>query len=127
MRWCIGVGKTKLDMGCDIYIDKIPIKYEMESYNILISESQERMLIVAKKANLDKIFSIFEKWDLEYSCIGKVNLSGNYRVLKNNQLLYSKKMDSFANIEQNWEVKEPKNEYYYEIHKVRNPELVETI
>lgn len=118
-----GREKTKFDMGCDIYIDKIPIKYQMNPYDILMSESQERMLIVAKKENLDKIFSIFEKWDLEYSCIGKVNLSGNYRVLKNNQLLYSKKMNSFANIEQNWEVKESENEYYYEIHKVRNPEL----
>ena len=32
-------------------------------------------------------------------------------------------MDSFANIEQNWEVKEPENEYYHEVYKVRNPEL----
>ena len=44
-----GREKTSLNMGCDIYIDKIPIKYEMEPHNILISESQERMLIVGKK------------------------------------------------------------------------------
>jgi len=81
------------------------------------------MLIVARKENLDAIFKIFEKWDLEYSIIGKVNLFGNYNVLENNQLLYSKKMDSFANINQNWELKKPENEYYHEVYKVRNPEL----
>ena len=118
-----GREKTSLNMGCDIYIDKIPKKYEMASYDILMSESQERMLIVAKKENLDAIFKIFEKWDLEYSVIGKVNLSGNYSVFKNDELLYSKKMNSFANIEQNWEIKKPENDSYHDIYKVRNPEL----
>ena len=118
-----GRQKTKLNMGCDIYIDKVPIKYKMDSCDILISESQERMLIVSKKENINKIFEIFEKWDLEYSIIGKINMSGNYNVYKNNQLLYKKKMDSFLNIEQNWEVIKPNSEKNYELSKVKNMDL----
>ena len=47
--------KTNKNIGCDIYIDRIPTKYEMNSCDILISESQERMLIVAQEENKQKI------------------------------------------------------------------------
>ena len=85
-----GIEKTGIqDLGCEIYLDKVPTKYDMEFNNILISESQERMLIVANETNLPKISEIFEKWDLEYAVIGKTNNSSKYQVYYNNKLLYS--------------------------------------
>ena len=46
--------KTRKNIGCSIFLENVPIKYEMEPANILISESQERMLIVCKKENIEK-------------------------------------------------------------------------
>ena len=49
-----GQEKTGKNLGCDLFLDKVPTKYKMDNCNILISESQERMLIVCNKkiANL---------------------------------------------------------------------------
>ena len=92
-----GIEKTGIqDLGCEIYLDKVPIKYDMEFNNILISESQERMLIVANETNLPKISEIFEKWDLEYAVIGKTVFSSKYEVYYNNKLLYS---DNISNLD----------------------------
>ena len=91
-----GIEKTHNDLGCEIYLDAVPTKYDMEFNNILISESQERMLIVANETNLPKINEIFEKWDLEYAVIGKTNNSSKYQVYHNNKLLYS---DNISNLD----------------------------
>ena len=89
----------KTNMGCDVFLDKVPIKYEMEPSDILISETQERMLIVAKKKHCNEIFSIFKKWDLEYSEIGSVNNTGNYCVYNNNNVLYKEKITKFRDVQ----------------------------
>mgnify|MGYP001180123412 CR=1 FL=1 len=87
-----------VNMGCSINLDKVPTKYKMENHNILISESQERMLLICKEENFKKIGEIFEKWDLEYSIVGKTDRSGKYSVYYNNCLLYEKNIDSFNDI-----------------------------
>lgn len=92
-----GREKTKLNLGCDIYLQEVPTKYEMEYNNILISESQERMLIVSKEENIKQICEIFSKWDLEYAIIGKTNNSGNYNILYN-ELLYSESIDKLNDV-----------------------------
>lgn len=93
-----GREKTGKNLGVKIDIDKVPIKYKMEHSNILISESQERMLIVCRQENINEIKQIFKKWDLEHSVIGKTNTSGNYTVYNENRQLYCKKMSSFNDI-----------------------------
>ena len=93
-----GREKSIKNMGCEIYIDKVPTKYEMEYHNILISESQERMLLICKEQNLKKVGEIFEKWDLEYSVIGKTNESNSYKVLNLNEKLYERNMESFDDV-----------------------------
>ena len=96
--------KTGYKLGCKIELENIPTKCEMKSYEILVSESQERMLIVCKNENKDKIFSIFEKWDLEYSTIGKVDMSGDYAVYRDDEMLLKKQMEQFDTITQDWEL-----------------------
>ena len=92
-----GIEKTHIeDLGCEIYLDAVPTKYNMELNNILISESQERMLIVANENNLSKINQIFDKWDLEYAIIGKTVFSSKYEVYNNDKLIYS---DNISNLD----------------------------
>jgi phosphoribosylformylglycinamidine synthase len=67
--------------GMDIDIDKIPLRETgMTPYEIMLSESQERMLLVATPQTEQKIKALFDKWDLEAAVIGKVNDSGRVRL-----------------------------------------------
>lgn len=61
------------DTGVEIDINKVPRRETgMNSYEMMLSESQERMLIIAKKGKEKKIEDIFEKWDLHAVKIGEV-------------------------------------------------------
>ncbi len=98
-------GKKHATLGCEINIDSVPTKEYMEPCDILISESQERMFIVATEPNREKIFEIFEKWDLEYAVIGVTNLTGQYSICDNNkEVLYTEAVEAFVDIEENWAV-----------------------
>ena len=88
-----GRNKFKNNIGCNIYLDRVPLKHDMEYHNILISESQERMLIVANGANLNKIFDILKKWDLEYANIGEVTNNGIYSIYYNNEIQYIQNLE----------------------------------
>jgi len=95
---------NKKNLGCNIFLDKVPVKYEMEPCNILISESQERMLIVADKNNVEAISKILEKWDLEFATIGLVTLNGQYSIYNNTELLYTEHMSNTKDITQDWDL-----------------------
>ena len=98
-----GREKTGKNLGCKIYLDNIPTKYSMDKYSKLASESQERMLIVARPDNKQKIFDIFEKWDLEYSVVGEVNDSGFYEAVSDdNTVFYKNRMKDFSSYTQDW-------------------------
>ena len=67
-------------VGMDIYLDKVPTRQEnMLPYEILLSESQERMLVVVKKGEEEVVKSIFDKWDLHAEEIGVVTDTGRVR------------------------------------------------
>ena len=64
--------------GMVMHLDRVPAREEgMTPYDFMLSESQERMLICAKKGTEDKIIEIFKKWDLDAEVIGEVTDSGN--------------------------------------------------
>ncbi len=63
--------------GLIMNLDKVPMREEgMNPYELMLSESQERMLICAKKGYEDKIIEIFKKWDLDAEVIGEVTNTG---------------------------------------------------
>ncbi len=63
--------------GMVMHLDKVPAREEgMTPYEFMLSESQERMLICAKKGSEDKVIEIFKKWDLDAEVIGKVTDTG---------------------------------------------------
>ena len=64
---------AKGNVGMVLDLDKVPVREEgMSSYEIMLSESQERMLLIIKKEHEQQIAKIFRKWDLEISVIGEV-------------------------------------------------------
>jgi phosphoribosylformylglycinamidine synthase II len=59
--------------GMKIYLDRVPTRQKnMQAWEILLSESQERMLIVVKKGKEKEVEKVFEKWDLNCAIIGEV-------------------------------------------------------
>lgn len=63
--------------GMKIDLTKVPLREAgMSAYEIMLSESQERMLVVAKKGWEDRVKEIFEKWDLHCEIIGTVTTDG---------------------------------------------------
>ncbi len=70
--------------GVEIDLAKVPKRETgMTPYEIMLSESQERMLIIVKKGHEQTVVDIFEKWDLPYAEVGVVKDDGMMRVLEN--------------------------------------------
>jgi phosphoribosylformylglycinamidine synthase subunit PurL len=68
---------AKGEAGMKIDLDKVPLREKgMSAYEIMLSESQERMLCVVKKGFEEKVKSVFEKWDLHCEIIGEVTDDG---------------------------------------------------
>ncbi len=74
--------------GVDIDTALVPVRETgMTPYEILLSESQERMLVVAKSGHEDAVRGILEKWELEAAVIGHVTGDGLYRVRENGEIV----------------------------------------
>lgn len=68
---------AKGEVGMRIDLDKVPTRQKnMKTWELLLSESQERMLMVVQKGKEDEVLRIFEKWDLPCSEIGEVTGDG---------------------------------------------------
>jgi phosphoribosylformylglycinamidine synthase subunit PurL len=68
---------AKGEMGMRIDLDKVPTRQkDMKAWELLLSESQERMLLVAEKGKEHLIQAVFDKWDLPCSQIGEVTDDG---------------------------------------------------
>jgi len=75
-------------VGMDVYLDKVPTRQEnMLPYEILLSESQERMLVVVNKGHEEEVKRIFDKWDLHAEEIGVVTDSTQVRYFMNGELV----------------------------------------
>jgi phosphoribosylformylglycinamidine synthase len=73
--------------GMRIDLDKVPVREEqMTAYEMLLSESQERMLIVAEKGREQELIDIYEKWDLNAVEIGTVTEDGNVTYLRHGEV-----------------------------------------
>ncbi|HJU88239.1 MAG TPA: phosphoribosylformylglycinamidine synthase subunit PurL [Gemmatimonadaceae bacterium] len=76
------------DVGVTIDVTKVPVREEgMTPYEILLSESQERMLVVAKKGREDAVRAILAKWDLNAEVIGRVIAEPVYRVTEGDRVV----------------------------------------
>lgn len=72
----------KSGAGMIMNLDQVPAREEgMTPYDFMLSESQERMLICAKKGKEQEIIDIFEKWDLDVAVIGEVTDTGRMELM----------------------------------------------
>lgn len=78
---------AKGNVGMKIDLDKVPTRQQqMKAWELLLSESQERMLLVARKGREEEVQEIFEKWDLPCSVIGEVTEDGILNFFMNGEL-----------------------------------------
>lgn len=78
---------AKGEVGMKIDLDKVPTRQsQMKTWELLLSESQERMLLVAQKGREQEIQKVFEKWDLPCSVIGEVTEDGILEFYMNGEL-----------------------------------------
>ena len=76
------------DVGVVIDVTKVPVREEgMTPYEILLSESQERMLVVAKRGHEEAARAILRKWDLQAEVIGEVIAEPVYRVMEGDRVV----------------------------------------
>jgi phosphoribosylformylglycinamidine synthase len=79
---------AKGEHGMVIWLDKVPTRQDhMKSWEILLSESQERMLIVAHKGREKEVLDVFEKWDLNCVQIGEVTAGDRLKYYMHDELV----------------------------------------
>jgi len=76
--------------GLDLYLDRVPLREnDMEPWEILLSESQERMALVVEKGATADVKAIANKWDLEFAEIGTITAGDLFRVFANGKMIAS--------------------------------------
>ena len=89
---------SKGNVGIEIDLDEIPLREKnMSSYEIMLSESQERMLMILKKGAEDEAKKIFKKWDLDFAVIGKIINDKKIILKKENKIVCNLPLDFLVN------------------------------
>jgi phosphoribosylformylglycinamidine synthase subunit PurL len=79
---------SKGEVGIEIDVERVPLREaDMEPFEVMVSESQERMLCVVAPAKLDAVLALCEKWEVGGSAIGTVTVSGRVRVFAGEELV----------------------------------------
>jgi len=88
---------SKAGSGLRLTLDDVPQREtNMTPYEMMLSESQERMLICVKKGHEAEVEALFKKYDLEAVVIGKVTDDGNYRLFHHGQEVANLPVDALA-------------------------------
>ena len=108
---------AKGGMGMDVDLDAVQLREgDMTAGEILMSESQERMLTIVRPDNVDEVIALAEKWEIDAVAIGTVTSGGSLRVFRADQLvaevpaaslsedapLYSRPVQQPAHLDASW-------------------------
>ena len=70
------------DFGIDVHLDRVPRREEgMEPWEVMISESQERMVAIVRPQMVEAVEAVLERWELDHATIGEVTATGELRVV----------------------------------------------
>ena len=108
---------SKGALGIELELDKVPCREEnMTPYEMMLSESQERMLIILEDGKEKEAKKIFDKWDLDFVIIGKTTNTNNLTLKFNNKIEGEIPIESLASkapiYDRKWNKKNPP------IHKI---------
>ncbi len=88
---------SKGELGIELDLKKIPCREEnMTPYEMMLSESQERMLIILEDEKEEDAKKIFDKWDLDFVVIGKTTNTNNLTLKFNNKIVGEIPIDALA-------------------------------
>ncbi|HEV7772215.1 MAG TPA: phosphoribosylformylglycinamidine synthase subunit PurL [Conexibacter sp.] len=88
---------SKGGLGLDIHVDRVPLREPgMEPFEIMVSESQERMLCVVEPARVDEVLAVCAKWETTATAIGEVTDSGRLRVLSGGDVVGDMPVDALV-------------------------------
>ena len=88
---------SKGDLGIELNLDKIPCREDgMTPYEMMLSESQERMLIILEDGKEIEAKKIFEKWDLDFVVIGKTTKANNLTLIFQEEIVGEIPIDALA-------------------------------
>ncbi len=75
-------------VGIDIDVARVPLREaDMEPFEIMVSESQERMLAVVEPAKVDEVLALCERWETGSAVVGEVTDNGSFRVLRDGEVV----------------------------------------
>ena len=75
-------------VGIDIDVARVPLREPgMEPFEIMVSESQERMLAVVEPVRVDEVVAVCERWETSAAAVGEVTSSRDFRVLRNGEVV----------------------------------------
>src|ERR687888_502477 len=76
------------EVGVDVWLDRVPLREDaMEPWEIMISESQERMVAVVRPQLLERAEAVLERWELHHAPIGEVTETGELRAFFDDELV----------------------------------------
>lgn len=88
---------AKAGSGLKLYLDQVPQREtEMTPYEMMLSESQERMLLCVKKGAEEKVAALFHEYDLDAVTIGEVTDDGNYLLFHEGKIVADLPVDALA-------------------------------
>ena len=79
---------AKGEVGLDLDVAKVPLREaDMEPFEIMVSESQERMLCVCEPSKVDAVLALCEKWEVNGTAIGTVTEGSRFRILRGDEVV----------------------------------------
>ncbi|MGE7675397.1 phosphoribosylformylglycinamidine synthase subunit PurL [Lysinibacillus sp. NPDC094403] len=118
---------SKAGSGVEMNLDLVPQRETgMTAYEMMLSESQERMLLVVKKGREDEIKAIFDKYDLDAVAIGRVTDDKMLRLLHNGEVVAEVPADALAEDAPVYHKPSSEPAYYAEFQAMENTEPMVT-
>jgi len=88
---------SKGDLGLELYLDMVPCREDnMTPYEMMLSESQERMLIILEDGNEENAKRIFDKWELDFAVIGKTTNTNNLTLKFKDKIIGEIQIDALS-------------------------------
>jgi phosphoribosylformylglycinamidine synthase len=76
------------EVGVDVHLDRVPLREDgMEPWEIMISESQERMVAVVRPERIAEVEAVLDRWELHHAAIGEVTDTGELRAFADDEVV----------------------------------------